>query len=236
MAKQDIIDAINATIVENGQKGITADSLRNLLIMMTENAGEGGGSGDGALRVIVPDLMMVGAMFVDMGEFSPTSYEELKAAAEAEVSGLDWSEYDAAVNAAFEHNTAVAQQLIAKAKTRQGVSLVIDQTPLLMASASLQYQIEPGFAEIYEDLAALDTQPASCNMNYIKAIAEGEAILGGPEMLQCAISPVGSINTDNLGQVNYPSNVLIELQLDGSLLFSTNDAGADTESGTESGS
>ena len=89
MAKQDIIDAINATIVENGQKGITADSLRNLLIMMTENAGEGGGSGDGALRVIVPDLMMIGAMFVDMGEFSPTSHEELKAVAEAEMPGLD---------------------------------------------------------------------------------------------------------------------------------------------------
>lgn len=232
MAKQDIIDAINATIVENGQKGITADSLRNLLIMMTENAGEGGGSGDGALRVIVPDLMMVGAMFIDMGEFSPTSYEELKAAAEAEMPGLDWSEYEAAVNAAFEHNAAVAQQLIAKAKTGQGVSLVIDQTPLMMASISLQFQIEPGFAEMYEDLAALDTQPASCNMHYIKATAEGEAILG-PEMLQCAISPVGSINTDNLGQPNYPSNVLIELQLDGSLIFITNNVGTDTESGTE---
>lgn len=90
MAKQDVIDAINATIVPNGSKAINADSLRNLLIMMTENAGEGGsGSGDGALRVIVPDLMMVGGMFVDMGEFSSTSYGEVKASVEAETPGLN---------------------------------------------------------------------------------------------------------------------------------------------------
>lgn len=46
MNKQEIIDAINATIAPNNIKGITADSLRNLLIMMVENAGEGG-SGSG---------------------------------------------------------------------------------------------------------------------------------------------------------------------------------------------
>lgn len=232
MAKQDVIDAINATIVPNGSKAINADSLRNLLIMMTENAGEGGSgsSGDGALRVVVPDLMMVGAMFVDMGEFSPTSLEEFKASVEAEAPGFDLSEYCAAVNAAFEHNAAVAQQLIAKAKTGQGVSLVIDQTPLLMASASLEFKIQPELAEIYEDMVVLGTQPASCTMTYIKTTAEGEAASGEPEIFDCIISPVGSINNDDLGQPNYPSTVLIELQLDGSLFFSTNNVGTDTES------
>ena len=234
MAKQDVIDAINATIVPNGSKAINADSLRNLLIMMTENAGEGGsggGSGDGALRVIVPDLTTVGGMFVDIGEFSPTSFEEVKASAEAEMPGLDWSEYDAAVNAAFAHNAAVAQQLIAKAKTGQGVSLVIDQTPLIMASVSLEFQMQPEIVAFYEDMAILDTQPASCNMAYIKANAEGEAIFG-PEMFQCTISPVGEINTDNLGQPNYPSTIAIERMLDGSLVFSTNNVATDTESGS----
>lgn len=238
MAKQDVIDAINATIVENGQKGITADSLRNLLIMMTENAGEGGsgGSGEGALRVIVPELLMAGRTFLEIGEFSPTSYEEVKASAEAEIPGIDWSEYDAAVNAAFAHNAAVAQQLIAKAKTGQGVSLVIDQTPLLIASASLQFQIQPEMAGLYEDLAVLDTQPASCTLTYIKATTEGEALIGAPELFDCTISPVGEINTVDLGQPNYPSTIAIYLQLDGSLIFGVNNVGTDTESGTESGS
>lgn len=239
MAKQDVIDAINSTIVPNGSKAINADSLRNLLIMMTENAGGGSGgssSGDGALRVIVPDLMMVGGMFVDIGEFSPTSYEEVKASAEAEVPGLDWSEYDAAVNAAFAHNAAVAQQLIAKAKTKQGVSLVIDQTPLIMASASLSFQIQPEIVALYEDMAGLDTQPASCNMTYIKATAEGEAMFGAPEVFDCTISPVGEINTVALGQPNYPPTIAINLLIDGSLIFGVNNVGTDTESATESGS
>lgn len=235
MAKQDVIDAINATIVPNGSKAINADSLRNLLIMMTENAGEGGsggGSGDGALRVIVPDLTTVGGMFVDIGEFSPTSFEEVKASAEAEMPGLDWSEYDSAVNAAFAHNAAVAQQLIAKAKTGQGVSLVIDQTPLIMASVSLEFQMQPEIVAFYEDMASLDTQPASCTFTYIKATADGEAIIGAPEILKCIIAPVGAINHESLGTHNYPSNMLIELQLDGSLIFSTNNVGTDTESGS----
>jgi hypothetical protein len=200
---------------------------------MAENMGGGGSSsGDGALRVIVPDLMMVGGMFVDIGEFSPTSYEEVKASAEAEVPGLDWSEYDVAVNAAFAHNAAVAKQLIAKAKTGQGVSLVIDQTPLIMASVSLEFQIQPEIVALYEDMAGLDTQPASCTMTYVKTTAEGEATFGEPEIFDCIISPVGSINNDDIGQPNYPSTVLIELQLDGSLIFSTNNVGTDTESGS----
>lgn len=234
MAKQDVINAINSTIVPNNAKAINADSLRNLLLLMAENMGGGGGSssGDGALRVVVPDLMMAGGMFLEIGEFSSTSFEEVKASAEAEMPGLDWSEYNAAVNAAFAHNAAVAQQLIAKAKTGQGVSLVIDQTPLLMASASLLFQIQPEIVGFYEDMVGLDTQPASCNMDYIKATAEGEAILGGPEMFQCTISPVGEINTADIVQPNYPSTMLIELQLDGSLIFSTNNVGTDTESGS----
>ena len=234
MAKQDVIDAINATIVPNGSKAINADSLRNLLIMMTENAGESGsgsGSGDGALRVIVPDFTRVGGMFVDIGEFSPTSYEEVKASAEAEMSGLDWSEYDAAVNAAFAHNAAVAQQLIAKAKTGQGVSLVIDQTPLMMASVSLEFQIQPEMVGFYEDMAGLDTQPASCTLTYIKATADGEAMIGAPEIFDCTISPVGEMKLDGW-QPNYPSTIAIGLQLDGSLIFSTNNVGTDTESGS----
>lgn len=233
MAKQDVIDAINATIVPNGSKAINADSLRNLLLLMAENMGGGGSSsGDGALRVIVPDIAMVGGMFVDMGEFSPTSYEEVKASAEAEMPGLDWSEYDAAVNAAFAHNAAVAQQLIAKAKTGRGVSLVIDQTPLMMASVSLELQIQPELVGFYEDLAALDTQPASCTFTYIKATA-GEAMFGAPEVFQCVISPVGEINTNDIGH-NYPSTIAINLQLDGSLIFDTNNVGTDTNTESDS--
>ena len=42
MTKQEIVEAINATIVPNGTKAITAESLANLLIEMVEAMGEGG--------------------------------------------------------------------------------------------------------------------------------------------------------------------------------------------------
>lgn len=43
MNKQELIEAIEATLVPNGNKAITADALRNLLIDIVENSGEGGG-------------------------------------------------------------------------------------------------------------------------------------------------------------------------------------------------
>lgn len=52
MSKQELINAIQATIAANGQKGITAESLANILIEMVNTAGEGGsGGGSGVLAV-----------------------------------------------------------------------------------------------------------------------------------------------------------------------------------------
>lgn len=44
MNKNELIEAINATIIPNGQKGITAESLANLLIEMVNATPEGGSS------------------------------------------------------------------------------------------------------------------------------------------------------------------------------------------------
>lgn len=46
--KEKLIEAINATIVPNDEKAITAESLANLLIEMVEAMGEGGSSAGGA--------------------------------------------------------------------------------------------------------------------------------------------------------------------------------------------
>ena len=43
MTKEEIIEAINATITPNGEKAITAESLANLLIEMANATPEGGG-------------------------------------------------------------------------------------------------------------------------------------------------------------------------------------------------
>lgn len=43
MNKQEIIEAINSTIIPNGQKGITAEALANILVEMANASGGGGG-------------------------------------------------------------------------------------------------------------------------------------------------------------------------------------------------
>ena len=235
MTKAEIIEAINSTIVANGQKGITAESLKLILTEIVNAAGEGG-SGDGALRVIVPELQLLGPVIVESGEFSPTSYAAAKEAMSAEMPDLDWSEYDAAVTAAFEHNASVVQQLMARAKAGQGISVVLDPTPLFIPSINLQMAMAPDVAAVYDEMVTIDIQSASYSMAYIKSTAEGEAMTGISEILQCFIAPVGTIKPESIETLNYPSTMLIELQLDGSLIFSTNNVGTDTESGTESGS
>lgn len=214
MAKQDVLDAINATIAPNGIKGITAESLNNVLTMMTENAGEGG-SGDGALKVIVPDMMLLGPEIVAMGELSPASWEEIKSLIEQE--GTDPSEYDAVVKASFEHNANVAQQILEKAKAGQGVSVVLDQTPYCQAAINVSLQMDPAMAEFVEEFVVYAVQPAALFMQYMNATPEGEAMVGG-DMFDCVLAPAGYVDFDGM-DTTYPSNMLILLNLDGSLTF-----------------
>jgi hypothetical protein len=55
--KEKLIEAINATIVPNDEKAITAESLANLLIEMVEAIGEGGtGAGHVSFYTGVPNV------------------------------------------------------------------------------------------------------------------------------------------------------------------------------------
>lgn len=47
MSKEELIEAINGTLISNEEKAITADALRNLLTDIVENSGSGSGSGGG---------------------------------------------------------------------------------------------------------------------------------------------------------------------------------------------
>lgn len=57
MTKEEIKEAIAATITENGQKGITATSLANILNEIVDALGSGGGNaGGGASNVLYLDV------------------------------------------------------------------------------------------------------------------------------------------------------------------------------------
>lgn len=65
MTKEELKEAIAATITENGNKGITGQALANLLNEIVDAAGEGGGGnagGGGTLTIAVTQDITTGAI------------------------------------------------------------------------------------------------------------------------------------------------------------------------------
>lgn len=122
MAKQEVLDAINATVAPNNIKGITADSLRNVLTLMAENAGSG--SGEGALRVMVPMDMFADADAIET-DFTPESWETMKQGLEVFIPGLS-AALDPIVEELFRHNAEVYTLLMEKAAKNEGVMCLLD--------------------------------------------------------------------------------------------------------------
>lgn len=83
MTKEELKEAIAATITENGQKGITGQALANLLNEIVDAAGEGGGNaGGGTLTFAVEMDINTGTMSSGPNEANAKVYQTL-------VEGLD---------------------------------------------------------------------------------------------------------------------------------------------------
>lgn len=157
MNKQEILEAIDATINCNNEKAITGDSLANILREMTNASG--GGSGDGAIKILVPDNM-IGIMFFDLeteppaedfvpGTFSQSNWDIMRQAMESEMESMP-AEYqemyqevltnlDIKVPQMLAHNAEVYNILLEKLDKQEGTMLLLDQS--LMATESLKMMI-----------------------------------------------------------------------------------------------
>lgn len=227
MAKQDVLDAINSTIVQNDIKAITANALNNVLTMVVENAGEGG-SGDGALRIMVPDMISgLNEEFIAAGEFSPSAWEQMKV--EITELGLDVSLYDDVFNTCFTHNVEVYQTLLGKLESHEGTYVILDQS----LSGSVGYKIlldsiinSIGTGSI-ESSNLYMGQLAMCGVIDIKTSDLDDSIkemIGLPEGVQIMIAP---IYNEYMG--GYPDTLMMSLLPDGSILFE----GGGIESGAD---
>lgn len=142
MTKQEILEAINATIVTNGQKGITAESLANILTEMTNAAGEGGsGGGDGLLKLYVPDAIFAEA-FLELGGFNMANWATIKAEyaqLEEFIPGITaiLDEYELVMSDYIASNAALYQTILSKAQTKDGIAVLTDMSKAF----SLSYQI-----------------------------------------------------------------------------------------------
>ena len=217
MAKQDVLNAINSTIVQNNIKAITAQSLNNVLTMMVENAGEGGGSGDGALKILVPD-MIVGIMLVEEGDFSLEAISELRemllefTPEEAEM----FEPYLVECENAIVHNANVFATIKEKADRGEGCMVLLDQSYLF--KSYLDSINVPEFTEMYVSQSVAMSQVGNVSFAYIDVVSEYEEMFGG-DMVALAIRPTKSADILDMEMVGYPTNMLLMLQPDGSIIF-----------------
>ena len=134
MSKQEILEAINSTIVTNGQKGITAESLNLILNEMVESSGEGS-SGSGALRILMPaDFFMTG----EETNFTPEYWESTKGMMEQEIPGIG-DALTEVYNKLFTHNAEVYQQIMEKASKNEGVLCIFDASESYHATYNVMF-------------------------------------------------------------------------------------------------
>jgi hypothetical protein len=218
MAKQDVLEAIDATIIPNGVKGITADTLNSVLTMIVENAGEGGGSGDGALRVIVPELSMIGMYFIEEGMITEEMVDEKLAEMEGGAAGNEpFIRMMRAYKEVFAHNAEVFAAIVEKAKKGEGCMVLLDQSPLLKVYCDIMLEMEPEIAEMVDAYAMSCSQVANVNLLYADIKPEYESSYGEDQM-SLILAPVHA-NPDITMCPIYPSNMVVGVMPDGSLLF-----------------
>lgn len=123
-------EAINSTIIPNGEKGITAQVLQNafnatLEAIPEETEESEENTGDGALKFYID---LDGALSADMG-VDLNSYEEwLVFKEEAQQQELPEAAltFIENIDAIFAHNAEVYQTILEKSRLGEGVSLIID--------------------------------------------------------------------------------------------------------------
>ena len=219
MAKQDVLNAINTTIATNNTKGITAESLNNVLTMMVENAGEGGGSGDGALKILVPD-MIVGITIVEEGAFSLETISELRelllelSPEEAEM----FDPYFVECENAIAHNADVFATIKEKADNGEGCMVLLDQSYLFKSYIDCIANGMPEITEMYESQSVAMSQVGNVTFAYIDIVSDYEELIGG-DMITLAIRPTKSADILDMEMSGYPTNMLLMLQPDGSIIF-----------------
>lgn len=129
MNKQELIAAINETISANGQKGITAESLANILTEMVNAAGEGGSGGGSASGSSTELIKISNYEVTEQGVIISTTEED--AAHNAEV----FAKYVAAVNS----GTALNLQIDVTKSLGINTLLLTDSDSAIVAPLTVIY-------------------------------------------------------------------------------------------------
>lgn len=227
MTKQEILEAIDSTIVANDKKAITAESLANILREMataTPEGGSGGSGGEEVLRFLFIDPML-GPELLEMGEreISKDTLEMLK-----EIVGEDViSVYDPIFkyyDKMFAHNAEMYNKLKEAALAGKGVQAVLDMSEVYSIFTRLMFELQGVSFDELGCLLQVSADPAFMFMSSMGA-SECEAGL-----------TVNSATLSSLFDIKGP--IMINLFPDGgfSLIADTYDLTIPDENSTLGGS
>ena len=139
MSKKDVIARINSAFVQNNNKAINADSLRNGFLDVVDIIPE---VGDGALTMLMPDILVLG-LAIDNGEFTPQLWEDFKALygeMEEFKSYLEFAE--PLVKKSFEHNAKLYQTLMERAQENKPFFILMDYSYSITSQAYFEENVE----------------------------------------------------------------------------------------------
>lgn len=145
MTKQEILEAIDSTIVANDKKAITAESLANILREMATATPEGGSDGSGGeevLRFLFIDPML-GPELLEIGEreISKDVLEMLKGIM-GEGATFVYDSIFKYYDKMFAHNAEMYNKLKEAALGGKGVQAVLDMSEAYSIIARLMFELQ----------------------------------------------------------------------------------------------
>lgn len=179
MTKQEILEAIDSTIVANDKKAITAESLANILREMataTPEGGNGGSGGEEVLKFLMFDPM-IGPEILDYGDgiFSRDVVNAFK----NEVLGGDTSMYGPIFqyyDKMFDNNAVAYSKLKEAALAGKGVQAVADMSEIYTTFIKLMYEMQ---GIILDEIGVSTQFPATAFCLYLSYMGafEGEIVV-----------------------------------------------------------
>lgn len=122
MTKEEIIQAIDETIVPNNKKAITATSMANILRELASVSGKGA-SGDEILRLHLPVMSLLG---IGLSEWNPTVLEEIILEVEQSMPNARESLFYTLLSESFELNAQVYRTIKERGSKGEGALVVAD--------------------------------------------------------------------------------------------------------------
>lgn len=196
MTKQEILEAIDSTIVANDKKAITAESLANILREMataTPEGGSGGSGGEEVLRflfidpILGPELVLMGE-----GEISKDFLDMIKVdiGDEAYMFTPILEYYDKM----FSHNTEMYNKLKEAALAGKGVQTVLDMSEGTSIALKCVFEMQGTRSDEFGCSMQFSADPSFIVMSYMGESEDESGLVVNSAILSSMLNIKGPVS------------------------------------------